>query len=68
MNLIFDLEDEDAGEENNYSYARNQSCRERSNLGEIMRDGMEESSTDLLEETHMQSSEVFIYGSGSEAK
>ena len=63
-NLIFDTDDDNAVEDNNFSYAKASTNKQRDNLGEIMRENEGGSSSDLLDETHMQSSEFFIYGSG----
>lgn len=62
-NLIFDSDDDENNQENNFSYAK-AGANQANNLGDIVRGNMGESEMDLLEETHMQSSEVFIYGSG----
>lgn len=72
--MIFGSEDEDNAEEDPYSYGKvavNQSgkSRDKTNLGDIRRGGdFMESTTDILEETNMESSEIFIYGSGTGAQ
>ena len=72
-NLIFGSEEEDNGEEDEqYSYAKvkvgKASSSAKSALGDIRRGNMMESHADILEESNMQASEVFIYGSGESGK
>ena len=76
-NLIFGSEEEDNTEdENSYSYAKvnikyeteKGKAANKTNLGDIRRGAVMESTSDILEETNMESSEVFIYGSGKESQ
>jgi len=72
-NLIFGSEDEDNSAEDEYSYAKvknvGASRGGKVNLGDIRRGQSEnESNTELLDETNMESSEVYIYGSGQSSK
>ena len=69
-NLIYGSDSEDNGEEDeSYSYAKANVSKApsggRANLGNIRsNDMMLESSTALLSEANMESSDVYIYGSG----
>jgi hypothetical protein len=67
--LIFGSEEEDNNDEDEYSYTKvshfKGNSKEKSKLGNIIRDGMAESTTELLSESNMESSEVYIYGTGS---
>ena len=66
-NLIFGSEEEDNNQEDEYSYAK--AGARKANLGNIRRGGAEtESNTELLDETNMESSEIYIYGSGQSSK
>merc|ERR1712003_597077 len=69
-NLIFGSEEEDNNDDDQYSYAKVKkgSLHGKATLGDIRRDGIQESQMDLLEETNMESSEVYIYGEGGESK
>ena len=70
--MIYGSDSEDNGEEDeSYSYAKanvsNASTSARTNLGNIRKgDMMVESTSELLNESNMESSDVYIYGSGSE--
>ena len=69
-NLIFGSEEEDNADENDeQAYAKVHAKGRAANLGDIRRGQNEaESTTELLDETNMEASEVFIYGSGDSAK
>lgn len=72
-NLIFGSEEEDNNEEDEYSYAKvvlkKAGANGKQNLGDIRRgSGENDTNTELLDETNMESSEIYIYGSGQSSK
>ena len=71
-NLIFGSEEEDNADEDPYSYGKVKvnagGSRDKMNFGDVRRGNIMESTSDILEETNMESSEVFIYGSGDGGK
>merc|ERR1712051_365280 len=62
-------EEDNADENDEQAYAKVHAKGRAANLGDIRRGQNEaESTTELLDETNMEASEVFIYGSGDSAK